>query len=64
MVRLSDLEISSADVWPKGGQQVSRTYHAVKVLHIPTGIYSMCGSEKSQHKNKAIAMGAWLNTDL
>lgn len=39
----------------KGGQHVGLTQSTIKCLHEPTGIYAVCGSERSQHRNKRIA---------
>lgn len=38
-----------------GGQQVGMTSCAVKVTHIPTGIYAAVETERSQHRNRRIA---------
>ena len=54
---LAQCRVETFSAGGKGGQHQNRTESGVRLVHLPTGVVATAREERSQHRNKAIALG-------
>jgi peptide chain release factor len=55
-VNLADIRFETLRAGGPGGQHQNTTDSAVRAIHVPTGLATVAREERSQHRNKALAI--------